>query len=63
VGPSGLRLDISIPLETKGGKRPLELVGHAGDAAFAVEVLDPEEPAAALAAHVQVAAGGRQQRS
>jgi hypothetical protein len=63
VGSSRLEFDVSIPLEAKGGERSLEFVSHAGDAAIAIEVLNPEKPTAPLAAHAEVAAGGRQQRS
>ena len=59
----GLELNASIPLESECSECPWYGIGKAGLAASLVEVIDPEEPAAALVARAQVAAGGCQQRA
>jgi hypothetical protein len=58
-----LELGISIPLEAERLEHPLELVGKTSNRAFAIEVVDPEQPTSALVARAQVAASGCQQRS
>jgi hypothetical protein len=59
----GLETDVSIPFKAEEPQRPLELVGLARNAAFAIEIVDPEQPAATRTARAEVAAGRGQERA
>jgi hypothetical protein len=51
----------AVPNESQIFKRALNLIGTAGPHACAVEILDPQEPAAALLACVEITAERRNQ--
>jgi hypothetical protein len=59
--PIRLAMDLAVPFESERGKNGLELRFETRHAAPAVEIVDAEKPAAALAARVQVAADGSEQ--
>src|SRR5262245_58404436 len=58
-----LEIDASIPFEAEPVERREELIRETRDAALAVEIVDPDQPAAGGVTCAQVAAGGSQQRA
>ena len=55
--------DRPVPLESEGVERPKDRIGGAGYLARPVDVLDANEPCAALRARIEVAADRRQERA
>ena len=58
-----LEMYVSIPFEAELAEDSLELICEAGHAAFAIEVVDAQQPAATRVAGAQIAAGRGQQRA
>jgi hypothetical protein len=56
-GSIRLEIDASIPFESESVQRGEEFTGKVRNAAFAIEVVDPDKPATGCAACAQVAAG------
>jgi hypothetical protein len=56
-------MNASVPLEAESPEHRDELLRESRDAALPVEVVNPEQPAALLAARAQVAARRGEQRA
>jgi hypothetical protein len=60
---AALVYDLAVPVQAEGIQGSQDPVRAAGNYAGGVEILDPQQPAAAMVAGIQVAADRRQKRS
>ncbi len=63
VPAAALPYDFAVPFEAEARKRGDDAPGRAHDSAWRIDILDPQQPAAAAVARFQVAACRRDQRA